>query len=85
MLPADFRGYEDVTVRLINLLYDAYGYTLNAASLPGRNAVDAVRIASEETDKICLRLNAFFQGPWKQFSQKVEQNRAPLFKEIQKL
>jgi hypothetical protein len=84
MLPADFRGYEDVTVRLNNLLYEAYGYIMNTEVYPGRNALDAVRIAEAETDRICGRLNAFFEGPWAKFKMNVEQNRAPLFKEIQK-
>ncbi|MBU6324356.1 MAG: hypothetical protein KJS92_02615 [Bacteroidetes bacterium] len=84
MLPSDFRGYEDVTVRLNNLLYEAYGYIMNAEVYPGRNAIDAVRIAGAETDRICGRLNAFFEGPWVQFKKSVEQNRAPLFKDNQK-
>jgi len=84
MLPSDFRGYEDVTVRLNNLLYEAYGYIMNAEVYPGRNAIDAVRIAGAETDRICGRLNAFFEGPWAQFKKSVEQNRAPLFKDNQK-
>ena len=81
MLPPDFRGYEDVTIRLNNLLYEAYGYVMNADGYPGRNALDAIRAAKEETDKICQRLNRYFSGPWETFRKTVEQNRAPLFKE----
>jgi hypothetical protein len=84
MLPADFRGYEDVTVRLNNLLYEAYGYVMNAEAYPGRNALDAIRIAADETDRICGRLNVFFEGSWNQFRKRVEQNRAPLFHENKK-
>ncbi len=84
MLPADFRGYEDVTVRLNNLLYEAYGYVMNAEAYPGRNALDAIRIADDETNRICGRLNVFFEGSWNQFRKRVEQNRAPLFHENKK-
>jgi len=84
MLPRDYRAYEFATVRLNNLLYDAFNYLMNSESAPGSNALDAARLAGTETDKICSRINLFFAREWTDFRAKIEALPANTFPLIDK-
>jgi photosystem II stability/assembly factor-like uncharacterized protein len=85
MLPRDYRAYEFATIRLNNYLYEAFNYLMNSESGPGSNAGDAARIAKIETDKVCERINRFFDREWAAFRNNIEALPNSTFPLIEKL
>ncbi|MBL7812643.1 MAG: hypothetical protein JNL57_10510 [Bacteroidetes bacterium] len=81
MLPADFRGYEDVSVHLMNWLADAAGL-IESSAAPSGNAETAVSLAEAETTKTIARVNAFFAGPWLKWKEAVEKEKMKPFKDL---
>jgi len=55
MLPADFRPYEEATIRLMDHLQTAYGL-IESNEMPGENCAVALRTAQKETDLVVKRI-----------------------------
>jgi photosystem II stability/assembly factor-like uncharacterized protein len=81
IIRADFRGYEDVSVRLNDRLYAAAGY-ISSARMPGDNAEVSLRNAMQATDAITKRVNAFFEKEWKAFREEAEKEKTRPFKDL---
>ncbi|MFM7764515.1 MAG: hypothetical protein ACKO6I_02545, partial [Sphingomonadales bacterium] len=81
MLREDFRGYEDVSVRLNEQLGAASG-SISSAKIPGGNAETALQTAERETARITARVNAFFANQWSAFRVKAEEAKPALFKNL---
>jgi hypothetical protein len=81
IIRADFRGYEDVSVRLNDRLYAAAGY-ISSAQMPGENAEVSLRNAIQATDAITKRVNAFFEKEWKAFREEAEKEKTRPFKDL---
>jgi hypothetical protein len=77
----DFRGYEDVSVRLNDRLGAAAGY-IESNEYPGKNAEVSLQNAESETDRILKRVNRFFDNSWKPFRESVEKEKIKLFKDL---
>jgi hypothetical protein len=70
MLPADYRPYEEATVRLMDHLQVAYGL-IESNEMPGENCVVALRTAQRETDLVVKRINAFMAKDYAAFVKAV--------------
>jgi photosystem II stability/assembly factor-like uncharacterized protein len=81
LLPRDFRGYEDATVRLSDRLYAAMGY-IQSMEMPGQNAEISLKNAESETDRILKRVNDFFSTNWSEFRASAEKEKLKPFKEL---
>jgi hypothetical protein len=78
MLPADYRPYEEATVRLMDHLQAAYGL-IESNEMPGENCWIAVKTAQRETDVVIKRINAFMAKDYAAFVKAVStQTIAPL-------
>ncbi|MFM2300104.1 MAG: hypothetical protein RIR98_1712, partial [Bacteroidota bacterium] len=78
MLPADFRPYEEATIRLMDHLQTAYGL-VESNEMPGDNCWIAVKTAQRETDAVVKRINAFMAKDYAAFVKAVStQTIAPL-------
>lgn len=78
MLPADFRPYEEATIRLMDHLQTAYGL-VESNEMPGENCWIAVKTAQRETDAVVKRINAFMAKDYAAFVKAVSmQTIAPL-------
>jgi len=78
MLPADFRPYEEATIRLMDHLQTAYGL-IESNEMPGENCVVALKTAQRETDLVVKRINAFMLKDYSAFVKAVtSQAIAPL-------
>lgn len=80
MQAAGVQYYEEITVRLNDKLYAAFGY-LQSNENPSTNAEIAVKNAELLTNDVVERVNAFFKGPWAQFRGVVESEKVKPFKE----
>lgn len=83
MQHAGVQYYEEITVFLNSVLYDAYSYILNNEN-PGANAVNALNNAEKMTEKVLTRVNVFFEKEWNQFKSQAEKETPKFFKESQK-
>jgi hypothetical protein len=81
MLREDFRGYEDVSVRLNEQLGAASG-SISSARIPGTNAETALQTAERETARITARVNAFFAKHWTAFREETLKEKTRPFKEL---
>lgn len=81
MLRADFRGYEDVSVRL-NEQLGAAASGISSARIPGVNAETALQTAERETARITARVNTFFAKQWIAFRLTAEEAKPVLFKNL---
>jgi hypothetical protein len=81
MLREDFKGYEDVSVRLNDRLGAAAG-SIGSARIPGGNAESALKTAEKETAIITNRVNAFFNKEWAAFKDAAEKEKPSLFKAL---
>ena len=81
ILREDFRGYEDVSVRLNDRLYAAAA-SIGSARIPGGNAETALQIAEKETGRVVTRVNAYFNKDWKAFREAAEKEKTRPFKEL---
>jgi photosystem II stability/assembly factor-like uncharacterized protein len=79
MLPRDFRAYEDATLRLNHYLWEAFSLTMQSENAPGENAMNAIRTAERETEKVCSRINRFFETEWAAYQRETEARRSNLF------
>jgi hypothetical protein len=78
MLPADFRPYEEATIRLMDHLQTAYGL-IESNEMPGENCAVALKTAQRETDLVVKRINAFMLKDYSAFVKAVtSQAIAPL-------
>jgi photosystem II stability/assembly factor-like uncharacterized protein len=78
MLPADFRPYEEATVRLMDHLQGAYGL-IESNEMPGENCAVALKMAQIETNKVVNRINAFIAKDYAVFVKAVSaETFAPL-------
>jgi hypothetical protein len=78
MLPADFRPYEEATVRLMDHLQGAYGL-IESNEMPGENCTVALKTAQMETDRVVKRINAFMAKDYAVFVKAVSaETFAPL-------
>lgn len=81
IIRADFRGYEDVSVRLNDRLGAAAGY-IESTAFPGNNAEISLQNAEKDTDRIVQRVNRFFENNWKPFRESVEKEKTKPFKDL---
>lgn len=65
--------------------WKAMGYLQPGLEVPGANAQIAIDEAKAETDKLVGRVNALFDGPWKEYRAKVERLQYALFKDFDRL
>ncbi|MCC7298964.1 MAG: hypothetical protein IT244_11580 [Bacteroidia bacterium] len=79
MQAKDVHYYEDITVRLNDKLYAAYGYIQNN-DIPAENADNAIKNAELLTNETLKRVNAFFANQWPEFRNKVESEKIKVFK-----
>jgi len=85
MNPRGFDGYDHVTQRLNNLLYNAHSYINSDEKAPGENAMNALRRAENETEEVISQVNEFFTNEWKVWREKVENYQLSLFKDYEPL
>jgi hypothetical protein len=79
MLPADFRPYEEATIRLMDHLQMAYGL-IESNEMPGENCMVALKTAQKETDLVVKRINAFMAKEYAAFVKVVTaETLAPIF------
>jgi hypothetical protein len=71
MMPDEITYYEEATVRINNLLDHANGLISQGLSI-NENALNAINNAKVETDKVCLRINAFIDSKWVPFTDKLK-------------
>jgi photosystem II stability/assembly factor-like uncharacterized protein len=76
----DFKGYDHVTVRLNNLLYDPLGRVSVGLEPPGATAEQSVARAEEATRMMLERVNRFFGNEWAQFEDKLQRQDPVWFK-----
>ncbi|HNM25695.1 MAG TPA: hypothetical protein PKL15_09705, partial [Saprospiraceae bacterium] len=65
--------------------WKAMGYMQPGLEAPDANARVAIDEARVETDKLLERINALFDGPWKDYRAKVERLQYSLFKDFDRL
>jgi hypothetical protein len=70
MLPADYRPYEEATIRLMDHLQTAYGL-IEGNEMPGENCAVALKTAQRETDLVVKRINAFMLKDYSAFVKAV--------------
>lgn len=73
--------YEDITVRVNDLLYAAFGYIQNN-EIPEKNAENAVNNAGKFTSSVISRVNRFFENDWISFVKEVEKEKRKTFKPV---
>ncbi len=73
MLPESFEGYDHVTKRLSDYLWNVSGYLGTYASGIGENANSAYNHAKLKTDEAIEEINLFFQNDWESFNSKLEE------------
>ena len=73
MLPADFEGYDHVTVLLEDRIWQAYSFFGPNDRMPAGNAQNAVNAARSEIDKVLAEIDTFFDLEWKKWREDVEQ------------
>jgi len=78
MNPEDFKGYDNVSIRLNNLLYQATQYVRSSWGQPGENAEIAVTHAEKAVSRMAVRYKNFMEKDWKPYSKKVESIAIPL-------
>ncbi len=65
--------------------WTAFSYLQPGEVMPNQNARIAMASAQLETDKVVERINALFEGPWKEFRVKAEAVKYSLFKDYDRL
>lgn len=85
LTPPGFKGYDHVTVRLNDLLYDAIYYIATADGRPGENARYAMQAAKRRTAQITARIIRFSEKDWSTYQDLVENTSIPLFREFEPL
>ena len=66
MLAKDFKGYEDYTIRLNDLLFEAWSY-ITSLENPGENAEEAIENAEDKLKVIEKKYASFYEKQWKPF------------------
>lgn len=79
MIAEDFEGYDHVTQRLNDYLWRPRSYVDAPDAVIGQNAQFAKEKAEEETERVVQEINAFFNGPWKEWRAKVEETTMKFF------
>ncbi|MDG1781418.1 MAG: YCF48-related protein [Flavobacteriales bacterium] len=85
MTAEDFEGYDHVTQRLNDYLWRPRSFVDAPDAVIGQNAQFAKEKAEEETERVVQEINAFFNGPWKEWRGKVEQASMTLFSDYEDL
>lgn len=80
MLPADYRPYEDVTVRLNEVLSNAYSLVTNTDQI-GNNAMNAILFAEQFTKSIENRIRSFYNSQYLPLQELVAKQQVKLFSE----
>jgi photosystem II stability/assembly factor-like uncharacterized protein len=83
MLPADFKGYDHVTLKLNGVLSDASSRINSSAGKPGENAMNSLRTAEKEVKETVAKINRFFEDDWKKYREEVEKLKYSLFKDFE--
>lgn len=84
-LPADFVGYDHVSIRLNDRLGNAKSYILNSENGPSQMAKLSYEQAKTETQKVLDQINAFFEKEWVAYQELVAEKSKSIFTEYQKL
>lgn len=71
MMPDEITYYEEATVRINNLLDHANGLISQGLSMD-QNVSNAINNAKVETEKVCLRINAFINSKWVPLTDKLK-------------
>lgn len=80
--PEGFEGYDHVTVRLNDLIWNTASYFQSGYSRPGDNAMAALANFERELDRVLSRVNKFFAEDWKRYQEFVEGLEKPVFQEV---
>lgn len=83
LTPEGFEGYDHVTERLTDKMWDAYSYLVATNGAPTRNGENAIRNFLREGEETVKRINKFFRDDWKKYVEFVDSVDKPLFKEIE--
>jgi hypothetical protein len=79
MLPADYRPYEEATIRVMDR-YEAAISLVNGDGM--ENAEFALSNLERHLDSVAKRSNAFFEGEWKKWVNEVQQHQPKLTPEL---
>lgn len=80
MLPADYRPYEEATIRLMDHL-GAANELIESSEMPGNNCEIALKTAQIETDKVVRRINHWLMNQYQLFLDEVaKETVAPISK-----
>lgn len=82
MVPRDLVGYDHVTVRLADRLWQTMGYITGAESWPNQMAEWSYRQTEVETKKVLRRINGLCKGPWAVYVRAVEEAELALAKQM---
>jgi photosystem II stability/assembly factor-like uncharacterized protein len=85
VLPASFEGYDHVTKRLNNMLYDAYGYISNSEGKPSPNAMQAKKNAEKRIVETVSAINDFIETDWLNLVQYFKAQDYKMLKELKKV
>ena len=85
MRPKGLKGIHGATPTLQGTIYRAYSFIRSANGEPQANALHAVSKAHKEITEVANRINAFFEGPWKEYQEEVDKIQFSLFKKMDKL
>lgn len=83
MTPEDFKGYDHVTERLGDKMWNAYSFLLATNGAPTKNGEDAIKNFLREGEGVVKRINAFFREDWKKYENFVNSVDKPLFKPVE--
>tara|TARA_B110000046_G_scaffold173071_1_gene195356 strand:- start:7809 stop:10970 length:3162 start_codon:yes stop_codon:yes gene_type:complete len=85
MLPKGFKGYDHVTVRINNKLYDVMDYMLSPEGGPSEQAELAMNMAKTDFQVALKRINKMFETDWIKYQAEVEKAEPKLFKEYKRI
>lgn len=85
MTPKGFEGYDHVTVRLNDMLYESYTYLGEAAGKPTENALHAYHNAYKKLKEIVPQINKVIQEDMKAFEALVRERKVDYFREMEAL
>ncbi len=85
VLPASFEGYDHVTQRLNDMLYNAYGFIADSEGVPGPNAMQAKQNTEAKIDSTVKAINSFIENEWLTLLQYFNSQDYKQFEELKKV
>lgn len=80
--PPSFKGYDHVTPRLNNQMWNAYSAVASEYRRPGPNDLQALANYKKNALRVLTRVNSFFEKEWIAYRKQIEVVEKPIFEEL---